>query len=647
MLLNELNAAAILKQYYGYDKFRPLQEDIIRSILSRRDTLVLMPTGGGKSVCYQVPALLQEGICIVISPLIALMKDQVLALRTNGINAAALNSTLSPEESEQVMQDCRDGKTKLLYLSPERLLTMVSFLKTQLKISFIAVDEAHCISAWGHDFRPEYTQLHQLRALFPGVPFIALTATADKVTRKDIARQLGMEDPAVFIASFDRPNITLNVRKAVNGKAKTDEIIRFLKAREGEPGIIYCMSRKGTEEMAEKLRHEGFKASCYHAGLDTGIRDRVQNEFINDTTRIICATIAFGMGIDKSNVRWVIHSNMPKNMESYYQEIGRSGRDGYKAEALLFYNVGDLVFLTKLAQESKQSELNLARLERIRQFAEANHCRRKILLSYFGEVATANCNNCDSCRNPRPTMDGTRIALMALSAAVRCNQETGVNMLIDVLRGSTRSEVMVKNYHTIKTYGAGKEYSFRQWQEFLLQLINLGLFEIAPDEGYVLKVTDYGKEVLAGRGQVQLTIAEKETVAEKVGRRKRFFEEVEAKTLSVDEELFQELRKLRLVLSKAEKVPPYVIFSDATLREMSLVMPGTADELLEISGVGKRKMELYGDHFMHVIRKYAGIKEDRELEEESIRRIREKDLEKRGMYRLLLEEQRKNHSRSE
>ncbi|CAN5908210.1 DNA helicase RecQ [soil metagenome] len=617
-MLTQTTAKQILKQYYGYENFRPLQEDIIKSITEKKDTLVLMPTGGGKSVCFQIPALLQEGICIVISPLIALMKDQVLALKANGISAAALNSSLSAEDSSQVLRDCVDGKIKLLYLAPERLMSELSFLKSTVQISFIAIDEAHCISAWGHDFRPEYTQLHRIREYFPGIPIIALTATADKITRRDIMLQLKMQEPNVFIASFDRPNISLSVRKGVSGKARIEEIVRFIRSRREEAGIIYCLSRKSTEELAGKLKLEGINAACYHAGLDNSQRDRAQDDFINDRTRVICATIAFGMGIDKSNVRYVIHYNLPKNMEGYYQEIGRCGRDGSKADALLFYNVGDLIMLTQFAQEGKQSELNIAKLQRIQQFAEANNCRRKILLSYFGEAAMEDCGNCDSCKNPKPVFDGTRIAQMALSASTRCNQEIGVNMLVDVLRGSTRSEVMEKNYHTIKTYGAGKEYSFKDWQQFILQLINLGVFEIAFDQGYALKITAFGKEVLTGKQALQLTEVERETVAGKRQRKKRFIEELEAEDNSPQEKLFQQLRQLRLALSKIEKVPPYVIFTDTTLRAMASSLPLTEYELLDVAGVGKRKMELYGGHFLEAIKKFSGHEKSADSEVDDI-----------------------------
>jgi ATP-dependent DNA helicase RecQ len=644
LIETEVNAKEILKQYYGYSNFRPLQEEIIQSILNKKDTLVLMPTGGGKSVCFQVPALMEDGICIVISPLIALMKDQVLALKTNGIAAAALNSTLSAQQSAQVLRDCVDGKIKLLYLAPERLISELSFLKSSVKISFIAIDEAHCISAWGHDFRPEYTQLHRLREFFPGMPIIALTATADKITRRDILVQLKMENPNVFIASFDRPNISLSVRKAVSGKARVDEIVRFIRAHKEEAGIIYCLSRKSTEELSEKLKAQGVSAECYHAGLDNDTRNTVQDNFINDRTRIICATIAFGMGIDKSNVRFVIHYNLPKNMEGYYQEIGRCGRDGYKADALLFYNVGDLIMLTQFAQNGKQVELNLAKLQRMQQFAEANNCRRKILLTYFGETSTENCGNCDSCKNPRPVFDGTRIAQMALSASTRCKEEVGVNMLIDVLRGSTKGELMEKNYHTLKTYGVGKEYSFKEWQQFMLQLINLGVFEIAFDEGYAFKITDFGKEILSGKQKIQLSEVERETISEKRGKKKRFIEELEAaENISPEEKLFQELRKLRLSLSQIENVPPYVIFSDASLRAMCTSLPLTPHELLDIPGVGKRKMELYGDHFLKAIQEFTSIENDSDDDDDDdnddddfLDEINRRDEEKRFYQREML-----------
>jgi ATP-dependent DNA helicase RecQ len=601
------DAHKILKSYYGYDRFRPLQEEIITAVLEKKDTLVLMPTGGGKSICYQLPALMQEGICLVISPLIALMKDQVLALRANGIPAAALHSSLSPAEAAETVRQVANGELKLLYLSPERLLTDIDFLRQALKISFIAVDEAHCISSWGHDFRPEYTQLHRLRSLLPGIPILALTATADKVTRKDIITQLRLDNPAVFVSSFNRPNISLSVRSAVTGKEKIREIVSFLDRHHEQPGIIYCMSRKSTEELTEKLKAEGFSIAYYHAGMANEQRDKVQEDFINDRVQIICATIAFGMGIDKSNVRWVIHNNMPKNMEGYYQEIGRAGRDGEPADALLFYNVGDLVFLTKIAQDSGQPELNLAKLNRMQQYAEAVHCRRKILLGYFGEVLPENCGNCDACKNPAPLIDGTVIAQMAMSAAIRTKEETGINMLIDVLRGSSKTEIFERGYHLVKTYGAGKKYSFREWQHYLLQLLNLGVFEIAYDEKFALKVSEFGRQILAGKQSLQIGEAVRMHALEPKRRKQRELEEKQVPA-DIRDDLFEKLRQLRLKIARATGVPPYVVFSDTSLRDMVAKEPVTPHQMLSISGVGKKKMELYGLHFVNAIRNFQGMK---------------------------------------
>jgi ATP-dependent DNA helicase RecQ len=659
----------VLKDYFGYDSFRPLQEDIISSVLNKKDTVVLMPTGGGKSLCFQVPALVEDGVCLVISPLIALMKDQVLALRTNGIAAAALNSTLAPHEAAALLRDCADGKIRILYISPEKLLADIGMLRSILKISFIAIDEAHCISSWGHDFRPEYTQLHQLRVLMPGIPLLALTATADKVTRKDIINQLRLEDPAVFIASFNRPNISLSVRSAVTGRDKMREITSFILARRDQPGIIYCMSRKSTEELAEKLRKEGISATAYHAGLSNELRDTAQEDFINDRVRIICATIAFGMGIDKSNVRWVMHYNLPKNMESYYQEIGRCGRDGQPADALLFYNVGDLVFLSKIAGESGQRELNIAKLNRIQQFAEAMNCRRKILLGYFGEAMHENCGNCDVCKNPVPLIDGTIIAQMALSAAIRTKEQVATGMLIDILRGSSKTEIYQKNFHTIKTYGAGKKYSFHEWQHYILQLLNLGVFELAYDEGFSLKVTAYGREILSGAKTILLGEAQRTVEFERVRKKrepklkkesepkisrkelsekylelieenrlkrlerdledrlkrieagedieeemeedfyfdrraeeKREYNRMLVRQVAEDDSLFQDLRELRLAIARRENVPPYVVFSDATLQDMVDKRPVTPEAMLHVSGIGQKKMVSYGMPFLNLIR---------------------------------------------
>jgi ATP-dependent DNA helicase RecQ len=430
------DAQAALKKFFGYDTFRPMQADIVQTILNGRDVLVIMPTGGGKSICYQIPALVMEGICIVVSPLIALMKDQVEGLRANGVPAAFLNSSISYEEQRKVEERAYDGHLKLLYVSPEKLLSagFFNFLKG-LKINLFAIDEAHCISSWGHDFRPEYAQLRYLKEQFPEVPVVALTATADRATRKDIVLQLALPDPETFIASFDRPNLSLAVRP---GQQRLKQIIDFIKERPGQSGIVYCLSRKETEDVALGLQNQGIKAEFYHAGLSPDRRDKVQTAFIKDSTPIIVATIAFGMGIDKSNIRWVIHYNLPKNMEGYYQEIGRAGRDGLNSDTLLFYSYGDLMRLQSMITESGQAELMQAKLDRMQQYAEASMCRRRILLSYFGEDLGKDCGNCDVCLHPPQRFDGTVLAQKALSAVARTQERIGVIMLVDILRGSQR-----------------------------------------------------------------------------------------------------------------------------------------------------------------------------------------------------------------
>ena len=590
-------AELALKTYYGYSEFRPMQAAIIEAVLAGKDCMVLMPTGGGKSVCFQIPALIREGVGIVVSPLIALMKDQVEGMKAMGIRAAFINSSRNASENNLVERQAMDGELDLLYVSPEKLLSQdFSSLLSHLKPALFAIDEAHCISQWGHDFRPEYTQMRHIKERFPDIPMIALTATADRLTRKDILEHLGLRDPEVFISSFDRPNLSLAVLPGIN-RYKT--ILDFVKKRPGMPGIIYCLSRKSTEEVAAKLEKDKISTAFYHAGMSPNDRAKAQERFIRDDVQVICATIAFGMGIDKPNVRWVIHYNMPKNIESYYQEIGRSGRDGLPSETLLLYSFADVVMLQDFIKDSAQADILRSKLDRMQQYADARTCRRRILLSYFSENPEDDCGNCDVCQSPPARIDGTILAQKALSAVMRTDQAVGSNMLVDVLRGSSRQEIVLRGYDRIKTYGAGADISRADWLHYVLQMLNMGLFEIAYDDGNVLKITPAGMEVLKGKRVdfVKPLLAGSLKPSLKGGPLPN--------AAKIQDGLFQKLRELRKMIADSKGVPPYMVFGDNTLKEMSERMPVNEFRMRAVSGVGEQKFNQYGEAFINAILAYV------------------------------------------
>ena len=598
-----MTAREILKTYYGYDSFRPLQEEIISHTVRGGDALVLMPTGGGKSLCYQIPALMLEGTAVVVSPLISLMKDQVDALRSNGIRAEALNSSNDSVTDAEIYQRICRGEVKILYLSPERLVGEMEWLRQNVRVSLIAIDEAHCISQWGHDFRPEYTQLGCLRNAFPSAPILALTATADKTTKLDILKQLNLREPRVFVSSFDRPNLSLDVRRSYTSKDRLGVIKDTILRHKGESGIIYCLSRKATQQLAEKLSESGFNVGVYHAGMTALQRTRVQEDFINDRIDVICATIAFGMGIDKSNVRFVIHNNLPKSIESFYQEIGRGGRDGLGTETILFYNLQDLITLKKFAEESGQKEINLEKLKRMEEYAEASVCRRRILLNYFGETSDCQCGNCDVCKNPPQRFDGTIVIQKALSAIRRTNQQIGLWTTVDILRGNTNASIMSKGYNSLKTFGAGRDIPAREWHDYLLQMLQMGYIEIAYNEDMHLKVTSLGDDVLYGRRRAELAVIVHED------RRKSRKKVVQPVLFNLaqgeDAVLFEKLRVLRRTIADEIGKPAYIVLSDKTLHALAQSRPTTLDDFGEVSGIGQYKKETLGERFTALIREHV------------------------------------------
>ncbi|MES2387208.1 MAG: DNA helicase RecQ [Bacteroidota bacterium] len=618
-------AKQTLKKYFGFDEFRPLQEEIVESLVSGKDCLVLMPTGGGKSLCYQLPALLLDGLTIVVSPLIALMRNQVQALLANGIGAAVLNSSLSADEQRRTEEDAMAGRLKLLYVSPERLVTegFLAFLP-RLNVKLFAIDEAHCVSHWGHDFRPEYRKLAILKERFPKVPMIALTATADRPTRRDIAANLHLQEPAEFVSSFARPNIYLQVLQGID---RHKQIVKFLANMIGQSGIVYCLSRRECENMAVKLRAAGHNAEHYHAGMSTDERSRVQDAFINDSLSIVCATIAFGMGIDKPNVRFVIHYSMPRNPEGYYQEIGRAGRDGLPCKALLFYSYQDVIKHREMIEEDDPAEDRLrvliSKLSRMQQFAETLHCRRRVMLNYFSEPSDTDCGNCDNCATHRTTLDGTIIAQKALSAISRVKESEAMGMIIDILRGSRSSALLAKGYLALPTHGKGADLRYEQWRDYLVQFINLGLIEQAIDMHNVLRLTPLSEDVLKGRTKVDLSVPDPVEIAEPETKgRKPDFRAGDAPTRAkakaasekvtferkgeglhhvLSAQLADELRKFRKEVASENGWPPYVVFGDKTLAEFTELLPRNRAQMMLVNGIGEKKFDLIGKEVIQII----------------------------------------------
>lgn len=591
----------ILEQIFGYQEFRVGQKEVIEQTLNRRDTLVIMPTGGGKSLCYQVPALVLSGVTLVISPLISLMKDQVDQLTANGVAAACINSTLSREEAVDNYRALHRGDLKLVYVSPERVL-MPDFLNRlkDINLSLIAIDEAHCISQWGHDFRPEYAALGSLKEHFPHLPVMALTATADEATRQDILARLNLEEPYRYLGSFDRPNIKYRL---VEKYKPISQVIHYLKEQKNQSGIIYCNSRKRVEQITEKLQVNGFHAEAYHAGFTNDQRALVQEKFQRDDVQIVVATVAFGMGINKPNVRFVLHYDIPRNIESYYQETGRAGRDGLPAEAVMLYDPADMVWLRKILDEKPEGEqkrIELHKLNAMGAFAEAQTCRRQVLLNYFGEYRNKPCGNCDICLDPPRMFDATEQAQKALSCVYRVKQSFGISYVVDVLRGMNNNRVRDYGHDKLSTYGLGKEFSHEYWVSIIRQLIHRGFLLQNISRASTLQLTEEARPLLRGEFSLELAVPRLDLVkkSQKTAKAERFIGR------NYDKKLFAKLRRLRKIIADEEDIPPYVVFSDATLIEMCEILPMSEGEMLAVNGVGQRKLERFGGEFLDAIEDY-------------------------------------------
>lgn len=601
--IQKADALRVLKNFYGYSNFRAGQWEVIDAACRGRDSLVIMPTGGGKSLCYQMPALLLRGTAIVVSPLIALMEDQVQALIANGIPAAAIHSGKAEADNRAAAEAAIAGKIKILYMSPERLLADADSWLRRLVVSLVAIDEAHCISQWGHDFRPVYTQLAKIKALFATAPVMALTATADRDTRRDIAVQLRLADPLVWLGSFNRPNLSLTVVQGSSAKQRQSAIEALIRRYPTDTGIVYTLSREGAEKMDAALRTRGFRSAVYHAGMSAADREAARQAFSNGDVQVVCATIAFGMGIDKSNIRWVVHNNLPGTIESYYQEVGRAGRDGLPSETILFYSLQDLIMRRKFADESGRQMVAAEKLERMKEYAEARVCRRRILLSYFGEEALTDCGNCDVCTNPPERFDGSVLVQMAASAILRTDSQIGQLMLIDILRGSVRAELRQKGYDRIKTYGVGRDLAAADWRFYIQQMVQLGLLDVSIADGGRLSVTPYGMRVV--RGEVRVELPRYQAVDY---RKKRMSESTRLvdDVVAPDYQLFEYLKTVRLNLARRAGIKAYMVLSDASLLDMAHRRPSTFDKLLDVSGVGREKARRFGAEFLKAIKDYYG-----------------------------------------